>query len=396
YKVDGFRFDLMGHHMKRNLEAARDALRALTLAEHGVDGSSIYLYGEGWDFGEVQGGQRGVNASQIPMAGTGIGTFNDRIRDAVRGGNPFGDRREQGVATGLHVQPSRWSAASGPRGAADLRAQLDRTRTGMAGNLRERGGYNADPQENVVYVSAHDNETLFDKIQFAASEDAPLAQRIRMQGLAHGIVALSQGVPFFHAGSELLRSKSMDRDSYDSGDWFNRLDFTAETNNWGVGLPIADKNQERWEIIGPLLADPTLRPTPEQIRGVRDQFLDWLRIRRSSPLFRLRTAEEINGRVRFLNDVPDGPPGVIVMSLADDGDGLADLDPEARRIVVVFNATPDPVRWSRPAWRGEPLQLHPVQAAGADPAARNAAWNPDRGELSVPAWTAAVFRQPQE
>jgi pullulanase/glycogen debranching enzyme len=48
---------------------------------------------------------------------------------------------------------------------------------------------------------------------------------------------LSQGVPFFHAGDELLRSKSLDRNSYDSGDWFNRLDYTYQTNNWGVGLP---------------------------------------------------------------------------------------------------------------------------------------------------------------
>ena len=68
---------------------ARRALDALTLAKDGVDGKSIYLYGEGWDFGEVQGGKRGPNATQVNLFGQGIGTFNDRIRDAVRGGNPF-------------------------------------------------------------------------------------------------------------------------------------------------------------------------------------------------------------------------------------------------------------------------------------------------------------------
>ena len=58
-----------------------------------------------------------------------------------------------------------------------------------------------------------------------------------MNRVCASIVALSQGVPFFHAGDELLRSKSLDRDSYDSGDWFNRLDFSGETHNFGAGCP---------------------------------------------------------------------------------------------------------------------------------------------------------------
>jgi pullulanase/glycogen debranching enzyme len=41
--------------------------------------------------------------------------------------------------------------------------------------------------------------------------------RARVCGLAHALVVLSQGVPFIHAGDDLLRSKSLDRDSYNSG-----------------------------------------------------------------------------------------------------------------------------------------------------------------------------------
>ncbi|MFN2167238.1 MAG: pullulanase-type alpha-1,6-glucosidase, partial [Anaerolineae bacterium] len=89
YKIDAFRFDLMGHHMKRNMLKVREALDELTLAKDGVDGKAIYLYGEGWNFGEVADNARGVNATQANMAGTGVGTFNDRLRDAVRGGGPF-------------------------------------------------------------------------------------------------------------------------------------------------------------------------------------------------------------------------------------------------------------------------------------------------------------------
>src|SRR5690606_11825356 len=123
----------------------------------------------------------------------------------------------------------------------------DQIRVGMAGNLRDYAftnaagdtvtgadvdyngqpaGYTLDPQEHIVYISAHDNETLFDAIQYKAAPEATITDRVRMNNVGLSIVALSQGVPFFHAGDDMLRSKSLDRDSYDSGDWFNRLDFT--------------------------------------------------------------------------------------------------------------------------------------------------------------------------
>src|SRR5690625_3278484 len=89
YGVDGFRFDLMGHHSRDNMVAVREALDALTLEADGVDGESIYVYGEGWNFGEVADNARFPQATQGQLDGTGIGTFSDRLRDAVRGGGPF-------------------------------------------------------------------------------------------------------------------------------------------------------------------------------------------------------------------------------------------------------------------------------------------------------------------
>ena len=77
YKIDGFRFDLMGHLMKSSVVKALEAVKR-------VD-SDTWFYGEGWDFGEVLNNARGINSSQWNMAGTGIGTYNDRLRDAVRG-----------------------------------------------------------------------------------------------------------------------------------------------------------------------------------------------------------------------------------------------------------------------------------------------------------------------
>lgn len=65
----------MGHIMVRTMRRAQEALRALTPEQHGVDGRAIYLYGEAWDFGEVAGNQRGSNASQLNISGTGLGAL---------------------------------------------------------------------------------------------------------------------------------------------------------------------------------------------------------------------------------------------------------------------------------------------------------------------------------
>ena len=115
YRVDGFRFDLMGHHTKANLLAARERL-----------GPELHLYGEGWSFGEVADDALFVAASQKNMAGTGIGTFNDVLRDAVRGGGPHdADPTVQGWATGdpwaqdaraARASPATSSPAATPRG----------------------------------------------------------------------------------------------------------------------------------------------------------------------------------------------------------------------------------------------------------------------------------------
>ncbi|MEO1575305.1 MAG: pullulanase-type alpha-1,6-glucosidase, partial [Pseudomonadota bacterium] len=138
YKVDGFRYDLMGFHPKSTMEKSRDALQALTPGADGVDGSTIYLYGEGWNFGDIANDRRFVQATQANMAGTGIGTFNDRLRDGVRGGGPFdsgiGHRQSQGFASGLFYDPNSFNSGS----ALELNTLLARTdwaRIGMTGNL---------------------------------------------------------------------------------------------------------------------------------------------------------------------------------------------------------------------------------------------------------------------
>jgi pullulanase-type alpha-1,6-glucosidase len=416
YKVDGFRFDLMGHHMVYNMDAVRAMLDSLTPAADGVDGKSIYVYGEGWNFGEVADNARGRNATQTNLAGSGIGTFNDRLRDGVRGGSPFSDQRDQGFATGLFYDSSEYqngAVKSVDEQKKRLLENTDLVRIGLAGNLmnytfvaadgkEKRGleinyngnplaGYTADPQENIVYVSAHDNQTLFDAIQLKAPASADLRARVRMSNLSNAIVMFSQGVPFFHAGDDILRSKSMDRDSYNSGDWFNMLDFSYETNGWGNGLPIADKNKDNWKIMQPLLANPALKPQKDDILFSAETFREYLRIRKSSALFRLRTAEEVNNRVSFFNVGADQNPGVIGMRIIDNGDAL--LDKNYVQIIVIFNATAKDQQIVNKSLSGLALTLHPVQANSVDPIVRTAKFDPLTATFSVPARTAVVFVQ---
>lgn len=420
YKVDGFRFDLMGHLMKSTMVRAKNVLQSLTKERDGVDGSKIYLYGEGWDFGEVAGNKRGKNAAQCNLAGTGIGSFNDRIRDSALGGSPFADPRQQGFLTGLFLKPNGFDQGDKSTMRSTLAATTDWIRAGLAGNLKDfvftscngeevKGmeiltndgrpvAYAASPQETINYVSAHDNETLFDTIMLKTARDVSLQDRCRINHLASSIVALSQGIPFFHAGDDLLRSKSLDRDSYNSGDWFNRLDFTYESNNWGVGLPPKEKNGSKWEIMRDLLSDRSLKATKSEIIMAKENFKTLLKIRFSSPLFRLPTTHEVQARLRFHNTGPNGVPGVIVMSIVDGDDGhggLQQVDPLYRSVVVLFNACPTDITITVPLFKARQLYLHPSQASSFDEILKQASFQSTIGVFGIPARTTAVFVEPR-
>ncbi|QLC72699.1 pullulanase-type alpha-1,6-glucosidase [Pseudomonas sp. LPB0260] len=406
YKIAGFRFDLMGHHMRRNILAAREAVRR-------VD-PDTYFYGEGWNFGEVANDARGINASQLNMAGSGVGTFNDRLRDAVRGGGPFdgGDslRRNQGFANGLYVLPNELNSGAGDEREQLLR-RMDWIRVGVAGGLRSyvvpsadgslrRGadidyngqpaGYTDDPQESINYVSKHDNQTLWDNNQYKLAASLGATQRVRLQLLGLAVPLFSQGVPFLHMGGELLRSKSMERDSYDSGDWFNAVDFGYQHNNWNKGLPRQDKDGDNWPLIRQIIADPNAQPSAAHILAAKRQFLELLRIRSGSPLFQLGSGEAVRKRLAFHNTGPAQLAGVLAFSLDDSRAAGADLDPQVDALMVILNASGETISLpgALPGYR-----LHPLLAASSDPLNRSA--RVEAGQFQVPALTAAVFVLPQ-
>lgn len=399
YKVDGFRFDLMGHHPKANILAVRKALDALTVAKDGVDGKKIVLYGEGWNFGEIADDARFVQATQKNMAGTGIATFSDRARDAVRGGGPFDeDPRVQGFASGLFTAPN----ASPANGTAEqqkarlLHAQ-DLIKVGLSGNLasyaftdttgrRVKGaevdyngapaGYAAAPGDALAYADAHDNESLADALTYKLPTGTAPRDQARMQVLAMATAALSQGPALSQAGTDLLRSKSLDRNSYDSGDWFNAIHWDCrDGNGFGRGLPPAADNASKWLYAKPLLTGPA--PSCTDIGATSAAYRDLLRIRTTEPDFALTTTEAVQSRLAFPLSGEDETPGVITMTLGD--------------LVVVFNAAPTGAAQRVPALAGTTYRLHPVQAAGSDAAVKRSTYDAKTGEFTVPARTVAVF-----
>ncbi|PPR88312.1 hypothetical protein GOBAR_AA32388 [Gossypium barbadense] len=306
YKVDGFRFDLMGHIMKRTMPNGHD---------HGTKDVEKAMLASAKD--HIQCDYNYYKISMVKEWG-----YSDPVMETL---------------------------------------DLDRDQK-----------FSVD-QIHVNYVSAHDNETLFDIISLKTPVGISVEDRCRMNHFATSIIAPTQGIPFFHAGDEMLRSKSLDRDSYNSGDWFNR--------------------------IQPRLADPSFKPQRSHILAAVENFTDVLRIRYSSPLFRLRTANAIQERVRFHNTGPSCVPGFIVMSIEDGNEGipgLSQLDPVFSYIVVVFNACPTEESFSSPTLRGRTLQLHPIQVSSTDETVKKSSYEASTGCFTVPARTTSVFVEPRK
>jgi pullulanase len=403
YAVDGFRFDLMGFSFKTNLLEIKRVL-------HEID-PTIYLYGEGWDFGEVAGNALGANATQANMAGTGIATFNDRGRDALRGGGSF-DRghalvARQGFINGLWYDKNDLAGGTPQQ----LIEATDLVKLALAGTLREYqfvngfgnlvagaqvgyngrpAGYATDPIDVINYISAHDNQTLFDNNQYKLPISTPITDRLRANNLGLALIALAQGIPFFHAGDDILRSKSFDRNSYNSGDWFNRLDWTYQTNNFAVGLPPEWDNEEDWAIMEPFLKDRLIKPGFKEIYSSHLYFKDLLRIRRSSPLFRLKSGQEVKERVRF-HDVGAGQQQALIVMVILDPPPRA-LDRDAKSIVVLFNADKIQKTYNLSDYRGIVLELHPVlRNSQADFLVRQTRYQSEIGQFIIPPRTMAVF-----
>ncbi len=233
FQVDGFRFDLMGL-----LDI--DTMREIEHEVRQIRPDAI-LIGEGWDLHTaLPAEQKSTIANAHKL--TGIGFFNDRFRDTIKGSN-F-DLKDIGYISGKRVEPHDFF-------------QLV-TNTGA--------GYPLTPIQSVNFVECHDNHTLWDRLLVANGIEAN-ELRQRRHRFATSIVLLSQGIPFLHSGQEFFRTKQGIENSYCSPDWINEL-------NW-------DLREQHDETISYLKC--------------------LIQIRKSHGAFRFRTREEIERHMKIID-----------------------------------------------------------------------------------------------
>lgn len=231
YHMDGFRFDLVG---LIDVQTMQEIITTVHRTH-----PYVIFYGEGWHMNTVltkPGYELATqsNAALLPK----FSFFNDTIRDLLRG-STF-DATAPGFVTGDHSS-------------RDLLEACFIGAPYWAGH----------PGQSINYVSCHDNHTLFDRIALAAPE-APADVLIRMNNLAAAFCILSQGVPFFQAGEEMLRTKPskkdrFDHNSYRSPDRVNSIKWETLDN------PVYQKNVDYYKgLLRFRKAHPSLRLTSKQ------------------------------------------------------------------------------------------------------------------------------------
>ena len=389
YGIESFRFDLMGHQ-------PRGAMIQSQILLNQALGRPINFLGEGWNFGEVADGRLFAQASQLSLYGTGIATFSDRARDAIRGGSA-GDRgadlaKRRGLIHG-QITPEAMDLVRlglvGNLREIEIRTQSGATRAGEAiVYAGQPAGYAASADEVVHYVENHDNHTLFDLNVLRAPTDWNSERLVRAQLLALATTAFSQGIAYLHAGVDILRSKSMDRNSYDSGDAVNRIDWSLRDNGFGLALPPQEDHTQEWGLMQDRLQSSSrVKPSARQIQMTHRGLLDLIRIRRSSPLFSLGSQADIQARSEWLEPIKgEGLIGLRLHTRASDGK-------QVKSLVIAFNFADTEGSLKVPLAKSERLILHPVHRLpqAADPRPRLATWSAASQSITLPALTAMVW-----
>ncbi len=254
YNLDGFRFDLMGIHDYETMNEIRKAVNQID--------PSIILHGEGWDLNTPLAAELKANQKNAEKM-KGIAHFNDNIRDGLKG-SVF-EEKENGFVNGKENME-------------------DRIKKGITAgiNYDTNSSTYKDPEQVLTYVEAHDNHTLWDKLELTNPDDSEEVRK-QMHKLSSSILLTSQGIPFLHAGQEFMRTKYGDHNSYKSPDSINQMDW----------LRRAAFNNE-----------------VEYMKGL-------IELRKKYSAFRMTSAEQINKQVSFI----DVPKNVVAYSIDGKGNG---------------------------------------------------------------------------
>lgn len=291
YRIDGFRFDLMGIHDIETMNQIRYELNKID--------PTIIVYGEGWTGGlsPLPDWERALKVNICHMD-TGIAVFSDNLRDGIKG-SVF-SAQERGFVNG---KPGMEDTIKFGVVAATQHAGIDYWKVNYS-----NAPWAAEPTQVINYASAHDNLTLWDKLTLSCPE-ASREDRIKMNLLSAAIVFTCQGIPFFQAGEEFLRSKPInveemkfDENSYRSPDSVNSL---------------------KWDLV-------------TENRMIVDYYKGMMEFRKAHRLLRLTTTQELQEKLSFL-ETPEA--NIVAFVIRDLNEG---------ELCVIYNANRHNARMSIP------------------------------------------------
>lgn len=295
YHIDGFRFDLMAVHDIETMNAVRAALDEID--------PSIMVYGEGWTGGDcaIPSSQQALKANMAKI--DRVGAFSDDIRDGIKG-SVF-DAQDKGFISGKNGMEE--NIKFGIVGATPHPQVM------TSKNEKGSKSWAAQPGQSINYISCHDNLTFWDKLAISNADDSE-ETRMKMNKLGSAIILTSQGVPFFQAGEEMLRSKpsatvegGFDENSYTSPDSTNSI-------KWADKAKVID--------------------TYEYYKGL-------IAFRKAHGALRMAVTADIQNNLTFMSGLDANVVGYTISNNAN-GD-------TAEKITVIFNANENPVDVKLPA-----------------------------------------------
>ncbi len=207
YKIDGFRFDLMG------------LLDIDTMNEIYIEAKklnpSIMIYGEGWNLPTSLPDEYKAKIENNEKL-MGIGHFNDYFRDSLKGKTSDNERYDKGYLTGAY-------------------SMVYEMQSSLVANSINKKYFRRfiDPNHSINYVEAHDNLTSWDKMKECCKSEVREI-RVKRHKLLIACTIFAQGVPFIHSGQEFCRTKLLMGNTYNMSDDINKMDWERMAQNYDV------------------------------------------------------------------------------------------------------------------------------------------------------------------
>ena len=284
YRIDGFRFDLMGLHDIETMKEIRLALN-----------EDILIYGEGWkaDESPVDNSKLSLKENVKKFGDLQIGVFSDDIRDAIKGCVFKKDKGGFINGENDYEETIKFGIV-----ASTKHRDIDFDKLSYS-----KKPWANEPHQVITYTSAHDNYTLWDKISLIKGISTK-EEKIKMNKLAAAIILTSQGIPFIHSGDEILRSKrdengNLIENSYKSSDYVNKFDWSRK----------------------------------EKYIDIFNYYKKIINLRKNHKIFKMDSFKDINENISFLKFGVNFTEKNIVAYIIE-GEKLKD---SLKKILVIFN-----------------------------------------------------------